>query len=259
MVGLRKNSKEESANELGRRFITRLPRPQVEPHATEQVQSPTPRGNSANLDFWAFFCPALVLIGNPMGFGMTLGLASEDFLSVPARLILQAVSRMEQLQMVPSHSERSHVFLVHCQVLWQNQAAAFSTHWKTACEHQKAESYTKWDHNSFRVPAFHGPRGKSLSDPTLGKKLLGCSGLVDLEKPEISIGHSTDFGRVLESEIVLESVMHADTDHGVICIVGSSSDTPWWQTSRLQGILLATIERGKRMKAGGCRYLLQLK
>uniref|UniRef100_A0A803PHY5 Vacuolar protein sorting-associated protein n=1 Tax=Cannabis sativa TaxID=3483 RepID=A0A803PHY5_CANSA len=117
--------------------------------------------------------------------------------------------------------------------------------------------------------------------------IIKCSGLVDLGKPEFR-GIPADLEWVLESEIVLESVMHADTDHGVIHIVGSSSDTLLRQNKQATGssgitvrwnsptlpliqtnlelantedaenllqILLATIERGKD-EGWGCRYLL---
>ncbi|XP_062110985.1 uncharacterized protein LOC133822610 isoform X2 [Humulus lupulus] len=117
--------------------------------------------------------------------------------------------------------------------------------------------------------------------------IIKCSGLMDLGKPEFR-GIPADLEWVLESEIDLESVMHADTDHGVIHIVGSSSDTLLRQNKQATGgsgitvrwnsptlpliqtnlelahtedaenllqILLATIERGKD-EGWGCRYLL---
>lgn len=118
--------------------------------------------------------------------------------------------------------------------------------------------------------------------------IVSCSCLVDLGKPEFR-GVPADLEWVVESEIGLESVIHADTDNGVIHIVGSSSDTmlrhtqqgkrgggtrtvrwssptlPLIQTNlelacsedaeSVLHVLLSTIELGK-VHGWGCRYLL---
>lgn len=55
--------------------------------------------------------------------------------------------------------------------------------------------------------------------------IVSCSSLVDLGKPEFR-GVPSDLEWVIESEIHLESVIHADCDQGVVHIVGSSSNTP---------------------------------
>ncbi|PON37049.1 Vacuolar protein sorting-associated protein [Parasponia andersonii] len=113
---------------------------------------------------------------------------------------------------------------------------------------------------------------------------ISCSSLVDLGKPEFR-GIPADLEWEIESEIGLESVMHADTDGGVVHIVGSCSDTLLRQNQKATGggarwnspnlplvqtnlelaetedaenllkILLATIERGKD-EGWGCRYIL---
>ena len=118
--------------------------------------------------------------------------------------------------------------------------------------------------------------------------IISCSSLVDLGKPEFR-GIPADLEWVIESEIGLESVMHADTDQGVVHIVGSTSNTllrrqskqatgiggttvrwnsptlPLIQTNlelaltddaeNLLRISLSTIERGKD-EGWGCRSLL---
>ncbi|XP_048318354.2 uncharacterized protein LOC107405745 isoform X2 [Ziziphus jujuba] len=118
--------------------------------------------------------------------------------------------------------------------------------------------------------------------------IVSCSSLVDLGKPDFH-GIPTDLEWVIESEIGLESVIHADSDQGVVHIVGSSSDTllrhtqqgkrggtmrtlhwssptlPLVQTNlelaygedaeNLLQVLLSTIELGK-VHGWGCRYLL---
>lgn len=117
--------------------------------------------------------------------------------------------------------------------------------------------------------------------------IVSCSCLVDFGKPEFR-GIPADLEWVVESEIGLETVMHADTDQGVVHIVGSSSDTLSRQKQRAKGggrttvrwnsptlpltqtnlelehkedaenllqILLSAIERGTD-QGWGCRYLL---
>lgn len=118
--------------------------------------------------------------------------------------------------------------------------------------------------------------------------IISCSCLVDLGKPEFR-GVPSDLEWVVESEIGLESVIHADYDQGVVHIVGSSSDTllrhtqqgkrsggtrtvrwssptlPLIQTNlelayredaeNFLRVLLSTIELGK-VHGWGCRYLL---
>ncbi|GMN48147.1 hypothetical protein TIFTF001_017325 [Ficus carica] len=117
--------------------------------------------------------------------------------------------------------------------------------------------------------------------------IVSCSCLVDFGKPEFR-GIPADLEWVVESEIGLETVMHADTDQGVVHIVGSSSDTLSRQKQRAKGgggttvrwnsptlpltqtnlelehkedaenllqILLSAIERGTN-QGWGCRYLL---
>ncbi|KAL5574177.1 hypothetical protein UlMin_023774 [Ulmus minor] len=118
--------------------------------------------------------------------------------------------------------------------------------------------------------------------------IVSCPGLADLGKPEFR-GVPPDLEWTVESEISLESVMHADTDQGLVHIVGSSSETfsrqnkqgkrgvgsrtsrwssptlPLTQTNlelrhredaeNLLQILLSTIERGKD-QGWGCRNLL---
>ena len=54
--------------------------------------------------------------------------------------------------------------------------------------------------------------------------IVSCPSLVDLGKPEFR-GIASDLEWVIESEIGLESVIHADSDQGVVHIVGSSPDT----------------------------------
>ncbi|KAM3684567.1 hypothetical protein ACJW31_11G053600 [Castanea mollissima] len=54
--------------------------------------------------------------------------------------------------------------------------------------------------------------------------IVGCPSLVELGKPEFR-GVSADPEWVIESEIGLESVIHADSDQDVVHIVGSSPDT----------------------------------
>ncbi|ESR43047.1 hypothetical protein CICLE_v100108862mg, partial [Citrus x clementina] len=121
--------------------------------------------------------------------------------------------------------------------------------------------------------------------------IVSCSSLVDLGKPEFQ-GVAADPDWVVESEISLDSIIHADTDEGTVHIVGSSSDglsrqnqhqskrgsgtrTKWWnnpstplplfQTNleltseedakELVHVLLDTIERG-RGRGWGSGYLL---
>ncbi|BFG24048.1 hypothetical protein CerSpe_103220 [Prunus speciosa] len=118
--------------------------------------------------------------------------------------------------------------------------------------------------------------------------IISCSSLVDLGKPEFR-GVPADLEWVIESEIRLESVIHADCDQGVVHIVGSSSNIPLRQNQQakrssgtgavrwnnptvpliqtnlelahqeeaenLLQILLSTIELGKE-QGWGCRYLL---
>ncbi|KAM1717129.1 hypothetical protein COP2_025269 [Malus domestica] len=119
--------------------------------------------------------------------------------------------------------------------------------------------------------------------------IVSCSNLVDLGKPEFR-GVPADLNWVIESEICLESVIHADCDEGVVHIVGSSSDAPLRQNQQTKSssgtravrwnnptvplvqtnlelarkddadnllqILLSAIELGKE-HGWGCRYLLQ--
>ncbi|KAF3968296.1 hypothetical protein CMV_007792 [Castanea mollissima] len=54
--------------------------------------------------------------------------------------------------------------------------------------------------------------------------IVSCPSLVELGKPEFR-GVSADPEWVIESEIGLESVIHADSDQEVVHIVGSSPDT----------------------------------
>lgn len=109
-----------------------------------------------------------------------------------------------------------------------------------------------------------------------------CSSLADLGKPEFR-GVPADLEWVIEAEIGLESVIHADSDQGVVHIVGSSSNTllrgnqrakvrwnspsiPLVQTNleflqtqdaeNLLQVLLSTIERGKD-QGWGCTHLLR--
>ncbi|KAE8077724.1 hypothetical protein FH972_016258 [Carpinus fangiana] len=121
--------------------------------------------------------------------------------------------------------------------------------------------------------------------------IVSCLGLVDLGKPEFQ-GIAADPKWIIESEIGLESVIHADTDQGVVHIVGSSPDTllrqnqhhprkssgmktvrwnnppttlPLFQTNlelareedaeNLLQILLSTLELGKE-RGWGCGHLL---
>ncbi|XP_059429987.1 uncharacterized protein LOC132163636 isoform X3 [Corylus avellana] len=121
--------------------------------------------------------------------------------------------------------------------------------------------------------------------------IVSCLGLVDLGKPEFQ-GIAADPEWMIESEIGLESVIHADTDQGVVHIVGSSADTllrqnqhhprkssgmktvrwnnppttvPLFQTNlelareedaeNLLQILLSTFELGKE-RGWGCGHLL---
>ncbi|XP_034206662.1 uncharacterized protein LOC117620640 isoform X2 [Prunus dulcis] len=118
--------------------------------------------------------------------------------------------------------------------------------------------------------------------------IVSCSSLVDLGKPEFR-GVPADLEWVIESEVRLESVIHADCDQGVVHIVGSSSNIPLRQNQQakrssgtgagrwnnptvpliqtnlelahqedaenLLQILLSTIELGKE-QGWGCRYLL---
>ncbi|EXB26144.1 Putative vacuolar protein sorting-associated protein 13C [Morus notabilis] len=64
--------------------------------------------------------------------------------------------------------------------------------------------------------------------------IVSCSRLVDLGKPEFR-GIPADLEWVVESEIGLETVMHADSHQGVVHIVGSSSDTLSRQNQRAKG------------------------
>lgn len=118
--------------------------------------------------------------------------------------------------------------------------------------------------------------------------IVSCSSLVDLGKPEFQ-GIPSDMEWVVESEIRLDSVIHADADEGVVHIVGSSTDTivrknhqnrrggevrpvrwsnptlPLIQTNLelkhrqdaedLLKILLSAIEQGKE-QGWGCKYIL---
>ncbi|ONI15169.1 hypothetical protein PRUPE_3G028500 [Prunus persica] len=118
--------------------------------------------------------------------------------------------------------------------------------------------------------------------------IVSCSSLLDLGKPEFR-GVPADLEWVIESEVRLESVIHADCDQGVVHIVGSSSNIPLrqnQQAKRSSGTgagrwnnptvpliqtnlelahqedaenllqnLLSTIELGKE-QGWGCRYLL---
>ncbi|XP_062008854.1 uncharacterized protein LOC133725578 isoform X1 [Rosa rugosa] len=118
--------------------------------------------------------------------------------------------------------------------------------------------------------------------------IVSCSSLVDLGKPEFR-GVPSDLKWVIESEIHLESAMHADCDQGVVHIVGSSSNTPLRQNQlakrssgtravrwnnptvpliqtnlelehkedaeNLLQVLLSTIELGKD-QGWGCRNIL---
>ncbi|KAF3432303.1 hypothetical protein FNV43_RR27043 [Rhamnella rubrinervis] len=118
--------------------------------------------------------------------------------------------------------------------------------------------------------------------------IVSCSCLVDLGKPEFR-GIPFDLEWIVESEIGLESVIHADYDQEVVHIVGSSSDillrhtqqdkrggatrTVRWSCPTLPliqtnlelayredaenflRVLLSTIELGK-VHGWGCRYLL---
>ncbi|XP_070683489.1 intermembrane lipid transfer protein VPS13-like [Malus domestica] len=61
--------------------------------------------------------------------------------------------------------------------------------------------------------------------------IVSCSNLVDLGKPEFR-GVPADLHWEIESEIRLESVIHADCDEGVVHIVGSSSDAPLRQNQQ---------------------------
>lgn len=54
--------------------------------------------------------------------------------------------------------------------------------------------------------------------------IVSCPSLLDLGKPEFQ-GIPADPEWVMESQIGLESIIHADTDGGVVHIVGSSPDT----------------------------------
>ncbi|KAJ4705608.1 putative Vacuolar protein sorting-associated protein [Melia azedarach] len=121
--------------------------------------------------------------------------------------------------------------------------------------------------------------------------IVSCSSLVDLGKPEFQ-GVAVDPEWVIESEIGLDSIIHADTDEETVHIVGSSSDslsrqnqhqpkrgrgtgTKWWNNpstplplfqtnlelsskedaTELLQVLLGTIEQGKG-RGWGCGYLL---
>ncbi|KAL2484980.1 Protein of unknown function (DUF1162) [Abeliophyllum distichum] len=63
--------------------------------------------------------------------------------------------------------------------------------------------------------------------------VVSCSNLKDLGKPEFE-GVPADPKWVIESEIGLESVIHADNDNEVVHIVGSSSDTTTRQNQHNQ-------------------------
>ncbi|KAF5748859.1 putative vacuolar protein sorting-associated protein 13B-like isoform X3 [Tripterygium wilfordii] len=121
--------------------------------------------------------------------------------------------------------------------------------------------------------------------------IVSCSSLVDLGKPEFR-GVPVDPEWVIDSEIGLDSVIHADTDEEVVNIVGSGSDTglrqnqqhpkkgsgtrtkrwnhpstplPLFQTNLeltskeeaeiLLRTLLSTIDQGKA-RGWGCRHIL---
>jgi hypothetical protein len=121
--------------------------------------------------------------------------------------------------------------------------------------------------------------------------IVSCPGLVDLGKPEFQ-GIAADPEWMIESEIALESVIHVDSDQGVVHMVGSSPDTllrqnqhhprknggtktvrwnnppttlPLFQTNlelareedaeNLLQILLSTFELGKE-RGWGCGHLL---
>ncbi|XP_050382411.1 uncharacterized protein LOC126799284 isoform X2 [Argentina anserina] len=118
--------------------------------------------------------------------------------------------------------------------------------------------------------------------------IVSCPSLVDFGKPEFR-GVPSDLKWVIESEIHLESAIHADCDQGVVHIVGSSSNMPMRQNQvaksssgartvrwnnptvpliqtnlelehkedaeHLLQILLSTIELGKK-QGWGCRNIL---
>ena len=63
--------------------------------------------------------------------------------------------------------------------------------------------------------------------------IVSCSSLAELGKPEFR-GVPAAPEWVIETEIVLESVIHADSDDAVIHIVGSSSETMLRQTTTHQ-------------------------
>lgn len=68
------------------------------------------------------------------------------------------------------------------------------------------------------------PGGKFVITTKRIVLVVSCSSLKDLGKPEFE-GVPADPEWVIESEIGLESVIHADIDKEVVHIVGSSSDT----------------------------------
>lgn len=121
--------------------------------------------------------------------------------------------------------------------------------------------------------------------------IVSCSSLVNLGNPDFR-GVPTDPEWVIEAEIGMDSIIHADTDEEVVHIVGSSSDTllrqnlhqqkrgvglggkrwynsrtplPLFQTSLefphkeeavdFLGVLLSTIEKG-RQRGWGSVYRL---
>ena len=72
--------------------------------------------------------------------------------------------------------------------------------------------------------------------------IVSCPSLVELGKPEFR-GISADPEWVIESEIGLESVIHADSDQEVVHIVGSSPDTTMRQNQHhpRKGVVTRTV------------------